>query len=193
MPTLQPLSAAGAVANLYIELPHDLPADDFLLILRFDLVLDGWAATGTMLGQGGYIPLIHGCWDGAAVVLAVCRPGFPAIRSWTRFALAPGKRGSLPLPTPTSRFQFLLEPLDLALQSLILLTQALDLLQRPIQFLLRNKFQGLWIGLPGFRLPAVVRPGHPRKLWHGSAEMSSALLCYFVAKQLPSAGLTVAL
>jgi hypothetical protein len=28
MPTLQPLSAAGAVANLYIELPHDLPADD---------------------------------------------------------------------------------------------------------------------------------------------------------------------
>jgi hypothetical protein len=28
-------------------------------------------------------------------------------------------------------------------------------------------------------------------LWHGSAEMSSALLCYFVPLELPSAGLTV--
>jgi hypothetical protein len=120
-----------------------------------------------VLGQGGYIPLIDGFWNGAAVVLAVCRPGFPAIRSWTRFALAPGKRGSLPLPTPTSRFQSLLEPLDLALQSLVFLAQALDLFQRPIQFLLRNKFQGRWIGLSrGFRLPVVERPGHPRKLWH---------------------------
>ncbi len=178
--------------HLYIKLPHDLLAYDFLLILRLDPIFDGMAPTGATLGQGGYISLIHGFRNGTAVMLAVGRPGFSSIRPGTRFPLASGKRGSLPLQTPASLFQFLLEPLNLALQSLILLAQALDLLQRPIQFRLRNKFQNLWIRLRrGFRPLTIARPSHPRKLWHGSAEMSRPLLCCFLALELSSAGLTV--
>jgi len=166
------------MADLYIKLPHDLFAYDVLLVLGLDLVPDGRTATGTTLGQRGFIPLIHEYWNRTAVVLAMCRPRLPAVTAWIRLPLAPGKRGGLPLQTPASFFQFLLEPLDLALQPLVLLAQSLHLLQSPIQFPLGHKFQGLRIGLRcGFRPPALVRPSHPQRVCHGSARMSSPLRC----------------
>ena len=104
MPALKPLSAAGAMADLYIQLPHDLLAYDLLLILGLDLVLDGRAAASTTLRQGGYLPLIHGYRNRTAVVLAVGRPGLPAVPSSLRLPLAPRKRSRLPLQSPARLF-----------------------------------------------------------------------------------------
>ena len=104
MPALEPFSAAGAMADLYIKLPQDLLAYDLLLILGFNLVLDSSATAGTTLGQGGYIPLIHGYRNRTAVVLAVGRPGLPAVTSSLRLPLAPGERSGLPLQSPPRLF-----------------------------------------------------------------------------------------
>src|SRR5713226_9059656 len=101
---LKPLSAARAMADLYIKLPHDLLAYDLLLILGFDLVLNSRTAAGTTLRQRGYIPLIHRHRNPTAVVLAVGRSGLPAVRSSLRLPLAPGKRSGLPLQSPPRLF-----------------------------------------------------------------------------------------
>src|SRR5450432_2702624 len=123
MPALQPLSATGTMANLYVKLSHYLLAYDVLLILGLDLVPYGWTTTGTMLRQRGVILLIHGHRNRTAVMLAVCCPGLPAIAFRLRLPLAAGKWGGLPLKSPASFFQFLLEPFHLTLQTIVLLTQ----------------------------------------------------------------------
>ena len=177
MPALEPFSAARAVTDFDIKLSHDLLANDLLLILGLGLVLNGSAATRTTLRQGCHKLLIHGLGYPTAVVFAVCGTGFPAIGLRVRLLFAPGKRGSLPLQTPASFFQFLQEALVFALQPLVLLAQSLHFLQSPVQIELRNIFQGDWIGGPsGFRPPVLVCPSHLVEFWHGSVGMSSLFL-----------------
>jgi len=177
MPALQSLAAAHTMPNLDIKLPHDLLAYDLLLILGLDLILDGAAAAGTMLWQRRYIALIHRCRNRTAVVLAMLGSGLATVGLGLPFPLAPGKRGGLSLQSTTSLFQFFLQPLDFSLQPFVLLAQALNLIQRPIQFRLGNKLQGLWISLRcRSRPPGLVLSCHPGKLWHGPGQKSSPLL-----------------
>lgn len=90
------------------------------------------------------------------------RSRLAAVRLWIRLALAPGKRGGLALQRAPSLFQFLLQSFDFTLQPFVVLAQALNLLQCPIQFHLGNKLQGLSIRLRGgSRLPGLAFPFHP--------------------------------
>src|SRR5215469_1667648 len=133
-----------AVANLDVEAAHDGLPNDLFLILRlppfqFQSAPTVWAA----LRKCNWNLLVDPWRDGATAVAAVARTRFAPRTFGIGFGFPARKRRCLPLGGSQRFFQLLAQALVFLLQPRVFPVQLLDLLLRPLQFLLRDEFDGL--------------------------------------------------
>ena len=144
MASLHAPLAVAAAAYGDIETAHDGPPDNLFLILGFAAFrLHAAAAMRAALRQWNRDPFIHARRNGAARLPTVAAARFAAWPLRVGFWVAPRMRGGLTLAGTQRCFQFPAQPLSFLFQALVLFSQPVNFLLRPVQFSFRNKLDAL--------------------------------------------------
>lgn len=133
-----------AGADLDIEATHHGLPNDLFLILRLSPFEFHWAPTVRAAFRKRNWNLLVDPWrDWSTGVAAVARARFAPRAFGFGFGFPARERRCLPFGGSQRFFQLLAQALVFLLQPLVFPVQLLDLLLRPLQFLLRDEFDSL--------------------------------------------------